>query len=68
MTTEIPDDDHEYQERAGILEFDAGLSRTEAELKAREIHPTTPPKVQFSSRNENLVQRLRAMKANEVTP
>ena len=39
MNTEY--DDYEFQERAAIMEFDGQLSRTEAERRAREIHPTT---------------------------
>ena len=31
--------DDEFQERAAILEFDGGVNRKEAELKARHFHP-----------------------------
>jgi hypothetical protein len=39
----------DFEERAGIMEFDGGLSRREAEAKALEIvsrgnRPTTPQK------------------------
>lgn len=45
----MPDDDYDYQERAAILEFDAGLSRHEAEAAAQywigqvNAHPPVQP-------------------------
>ena len=30
-------DDYDYQERAGILQFDAGFSREEAEIEAMRM-------------------------------
>ena len=39
----MTDDEHEaYEERAAILEFDAGMSRTEAEREAMRQTGITP--------------------------
>ena len=35
--TDVEDSEFEYEERAAILEYDAGMDRADAETRAREM-------------------------------